>query len=44
MFKHVRNRVNYLKRVQMGNLVLDETLELGDYRELTNEEFDALRN
>ena len=43
MFKHVRNRVNYLKRVQMGNLELDETLELGEYRELTNEEFEALK-
>ena len=35
MFEVVNNRVVYLKRVSMGNLKLDNTLELGEYRRLT---------
>ena len=31
-----------LKRVSMGDLVLDESIELGKYRELTEEELDIL--
>lgn len=42
MFEAVGKKVTYLKRLSMGPLVLDETLELGDYRELTEEELAAL--
>lgn len=38
MFEAVGKKVIYLKRISMGPLALDETLELGDYRELTEEE------
>jgi len=44
MFKAVNNEVLYLKRVKMGNLLLDEKLELGEYRELTEEELNNLKN
>ena len=44
MFKAVNNEVLYLKRVKMGNLLLDENLELGGYRELTEKELNGLRN
>ncbi|MBM7660473.1 16S rRNA pseudouridine516 synthase [Bacillus mesophilus] len=44
MFEAVGKRVIYLKRIQMGPLPLDETLELGEYRELTQEELELLRN
>ncbi|BBM57844.1 pseudouridine synthase [Leptotrichia trevisanii] len=43
MFKAVNNEVLYLKRVKMGNLLLDEKLELGEYRELTEEELNNLK-
>ncbi|BBM45841.1 pseudouridine synthase [Leptotrichia trevisanii] len=43
MFKAVNNEVIYLKRVKMGNLLLDEKLELGEYRELTEEELNNLK-
>lgn len=43
MFEAVGKRVLYLKRIQMGPLPLDETLELGEYRELTDEEIESLR-
>ena len=42
MFQAVGKRVVYLQRLTMGPLSLDETLELGEYRELTEEEIDAL--
>lgn len=42
MFEAVGKSVLYLKRVQMGGLKLDESLELGEYRELTQEELDLL--
>lgn len=42
MFEAVGKKVTYLKRLSMGPLVLDEMLELGDYRELTEEELAAL--
>ena len=42
MFEAVGKKVIYLKRLTMANLVLDETLELGEYRELTEEELEAL--
>lgn len=38
MFESVDKKVIYLKRLSMGKLKLDETLELGEYRELTDEE------
>lgn len=43
MFKAVGNKVVYLKRIQMGNLKLDENLKLGEFRELTNEEIESLK-
>lgn len=42
MFQAVGMEVVYLKRLTIGPLVLDENLELGDYRELTEEELEAL--
>lgn len=38
MFESVGKKVTYLKRISMGTLVLDETLALGAYRPLTEEE------
>jgi 16S rRNA pseudouridine516 synthase len=38
MFEKINNKVLYLKRVKFGDIELDETLELGQYRELTEEE------
>ena len=38
MFEKLNNKVIYLKRVQFGDIKLDETLQLGEYRELTEEE------
>ena len=38
MFESVGKKVVYLKRLSMGKLKLDETLNLGEYRELTDEE------
>lgn len=38
MFESVGKKVVYLKRLSMGKLILDETLDLGEYRELTDEE------
>lgn len=43
MAEAVGCRVIYLKRVSMGPLVLDETLEPGQYRPLTKEELSALK-
>ncbi len=36
--------VRYLKRLRMGNLTLDSSLESGGFRFLTNEELENLRN
>lgn len=44
MFEAVGKRVTYLKRLSMGSLKLDESLDLGEYRELTSEELAALQN
>ncbi|MHA0857947.1 pseudouridine synthase [Paenibacillus sp. CMAA1364] len=38
MFEAVGKKVVYLKRVQMGQLPLDPTLDIGQYRELTLDE------
>lgn len=43
MFEAVGNKVIYLKRIIIGNLILDENLELGEYRELTNEEIELIK-
>jgi 16S rRNA pseudouridine516 synthase len=42
MFEAVGKRVIYLKRISMGPLSLDESLALGEYRELTDEELKLL--
>lgn len=42
MFEKVNNKVLYLKRIKMKNLILDENLDLGKVRELTNEELEDL--
>ena len=39
----VNNKVIYLKRMIIGNLILDESLELGCYRELTDEEIELIK-
>lgn len=38
MFEALGCTVTYLKRVQIGSVCLDDTLELGEFRELTPEE------
>lgn len=43
MFQAVGKTVTYLKRLSMGELKLDEDLELGEYRELTDEELELLQ-
>ena len=42
MFESVDKEVAYLKRIRMGKLELDESLELGEFRELTKEELELL--
>lgn len=42
MFEAVDKKVIYLKRLSMGNLSLDESLPLGHYRELTEQELHEL--
>jgi 16S rRNA pseudouridine516 synthase len=43
MFNALDNEVTYLKRIRMKNLLLDESLAVGEYRELTNEELQDLK-
>jgi 16S rRNA pseudouridine516 synthase len=43
MMLAIGNEVVYLKRIQMGSLKLDEHLELGEYRELSEEELELLK-
>ena len=43
MFNAVGMEVTYLKRLSMGPVFLDETLECGTYRRLTDEEIKLLR-
>jgi len=43
MFNAVNNEVTYLKRISMGALKLDEPLKTGQYRHLTEEEINLLR-
>jgi len=42
MFEAVGNKVTYLKRIKMGGLPIDESLELGEMREITKEEMEKL--
>ena len=42
MMKKLGKSVTYLKRVSMGNLVLDKNLKTGEYRELTKAEIDKM--
>lgn len=42
MFEAIDKTVLYLKRLRMGDLVLDETLSPGEYRELTSDEIKLL--
>lgn len=42
MFESRGKKVVYLKRTMFGNLPLDESIEEGQYRELTQEELDTL--
>lgn len=44
MFEAVGKKVVYLRRIKFGNLPLDESLEEGEYRELTEEELNVLIN
>ena len=43
MFEAVGKKVTYLKRIEFGTLPLDEDLEEGEYRELTEEEITILK-
>lgn len=44
MFEAVSKKVIFLKRLSMGSLELDEDLEPGEYRELTEEEVKELKS
>ncbi|HHP9140164.1 TPA: pseudouridine synthase [Listeria monocytogenes] len=44
MFAARGKTVSYLKQISMGNLQLDESLELGEYRPLTEAELAILQN
>ena len=43
MFEVFGSKVEYLKRISMGEVVLDDSLEPGEYRKLIEEEVEALR-
>ena len=44
MFEAVGCHVEYLKRISMGNLILDDSLKPGEARPLTEEEIACLKN
>lgn len=44
MFQSIGMKVLYLKRISMGSLVLDEGLNPGEYRELTDDEISLLKS
>ena len=44
MMESIGCEVTYLKRLSIGELVLDENLKLGEYRYLTNQELKKLKN
>jgi len=43
MFEAVGKKVKYLRRLEIGSLRLDESLEPGEFRELTDEELESLK-
>ena len=43
MFAAVGNKIVYLKRISMGQLKLDEELELGEYKELSESDLQLLQ-
>ena len=43
MFAAVGNKIVYLKRISMGQLKLDESLELGEYKELSESDLQLLQ-
>ena len=43
MFEAVGKKVTYLQRIEFGGLTLDDDLEEGEYRELTEEELQLLK-
>ncbi len=44
MLRHIGCKIVYLKRTKMGALALDEKLSLGEYRPLSDEELEILKN
>ncbi len=44
MFEAIGCKVTYLKRLEIGPLVLDQALALGEVRELTDQELESLKN
>lgn len=44
MFEALNMHVDYLRRVEFGGIKLDEGLKLGEYRLLTDEEIEVLKN
>lgn len=42
MFESVDRKVTFLKRVSIGGVYLDESLKLGEYRELTQDEVEKI--
>jgi 16S rRNA pseudouridine516 synthase len=42
MFQAVQNKVIYLKRISIGKLQLDTTLQPGEYKLLTEEDIEKL--
>ena len=44
MFNSLNNKVTYLKRVAMGELLLDNNLKSGEYRELAEDEIAYLKS
>lgn len=44
MFEAVGKKVTYLQRIEFGGLTLDDDLEEGEYRELTEEELQLLKS
>ncbi len=42
MFEKIHNKVVFLKRIQIGNLKLDESLPLGEIKELTQGDIDKI--
>ena len=43
MFIAVGNKIAFLKRISMGRLELDPTLQLGEYKELSEEDLEKLK-